>query len=283
MLLILGAIIVLIGGFFYWRYLESYVDTDDAEVDGNIHQIGSRVSGTVVGVYVENNRSVVQNQTLVDLDPRDYQAALSQAQANLTQAISALHAQAPNVPITQTTETTNVATTALEVANAQAALDAARQSYQSALAELRQAQVNEANAKAEEERYRRMAEKQEVSREVYDQRATDARSQAALVAARQASADAAEKTIAERQSALNEAQERNREVEGNLPRQIAVQHATVDSRQAGVQAARAQVAQAELNLIIAKFSARFPGSWAIKVSRWGSRSRPVRNCSRSPT
>lgn len=94
-LLVLGAIVVIVVGLLYWRYLQSYVDTDDAEVDGNISQVSSRISGTVIGVYVENNRSVVRNQTLVDLDPRDYETALAQAQANLTQAIGALHAQAP--------------------------------------------------------------------------------------------------------------------------------------------------------------------------------------------
>ena len=116
-LLIVAALAALaVCGYMFMQYLNSYVSTDDAQIDGHIHQIGSRVSSTVTGVYIEDNRSVAAGQTLVDLDPRDYQAALSQAQANLAQAQAALEAEAPNVPITQTTQLTNARTEQLEVA-----------------------------------------------------------------------------------------------------------------------------------------------------------------------
>ncbi len=104
--LVIGFIVLLIAGWFYWQYLDSYESTDDAEIDGHVNQISPRISGTVVGVYVEDTQSVVKGQTVVDLDPRDYQVALQQARANYAQALAGLSAQNPSVPITQTTQAT---------------------------------------------------------------------------------------------------------------------------------------------------------------------------------
>ncbi len=274
-ILILAALILLlVGGYLFWEYLQSYVSTDDAQIDGHIHQIGSRISGAVVGVYTENNRSVQQGQTLVDLDPRDYEATLQQAKANLAQVEANLQAQSPNVPITQTSQATAVSTSRLEVANAEAALEAARQTYESSAADVRQAAANLANAQREEERYRLLAEKEEVSRELYDQRATTARAQAELLSSRQSAADAASRTVLQRQAALNEARERATETEVNRPRELAVQHATVASRRANVQAARAQVEAAALNLSYCKIFAPVTGIIGNKTVEKGQQVAP---------
>ncbi|HJT88686.1 MAG TPA: hypothetical protein VJ732_12540, partial [Bryobacteraceae bacterium] len=56
--------VLVIGGFFLWRYLESYESTDDAEVSGHIDPVSPRVNGTVIGVYTADNRSVVAGQVL---------------------------------------------------------------------------------------------------------------------------------------------------------------------------------------------------------------------------
>lgn len=274
-LLIVAALVVLVVcGYMFMQYLNSYVSTDDAQIDGHIHQIGSRVSSTVTGVYIEDNRSVVAGQTLVDLDPRDYQAALSQAQANLAQAQAALEAEAPNVPITQTTQSTNVRTEQLEVSNAAAAVEAARQSYESAVAEVREAEVNAANAQREEERYRVLMAKDEISRELYDQKATQARSQAALVTSRKAAADSAQRVIEQRQAGLNEARERAKEVASNRPRQEAVQQANVNTRKANVRAAQAQVDAAALNLTYCKIVAPVAGIIGNKTVEVGQQVAP---------
>jgi membrane fusion protein (multidrug efflux system) len=248
LLLVVGLVAVLVAGYFLWRYLQSYESTDDAEVDGHIHQISSRIAGTVVGVYVENDRSVVPSQTLLTLDPRDYEAALTQARARLSQAQAELAAQSPNVPITATTQASNVAAARLETANAAAALEAARQTYAAALADLRQAEANRDNAAAEERRYRSLVAKDEVSREQYDQKLAAARAQEALVASRRDSADAAAKAVDQRRAALDEARTRQRAAEANQPREVAAQRSTVETRKASVAAASAEVEQARLNL-----------------------------------
>ncbi len=272
--MITGVVVLTIAGVLFWNYLQSYESTDDAEIDGHIAHIGSRISGTVIGVYTEDSRSVVAGQVLVDLDPSDYRAALAQAQANLAQAQSSLEAQAPNVPITQTTQSTAVETSQLAIANATAALEAARQSHESAVAELQQSEANAQNAAAEEARYRRLVEKQEVSREQYDQRATEARAMAALVQSRKAAADAAERAVTERETGVQQARARFLETENNRPRQLAMQHATVATRRANVDAARAQLEQAQLNLSYCKIVAPVAGIVGNKTVEVGQQVAP---------
>jgi len=43
--IIIGVVVLLVVGFFVYRYVTSYEDTDDAEVDGYINSISARVSG----------------------------------------------------------------------------------------------------------------------------------------------------------------------------------------------------------------------------------------------
>ncbi len=269
-----GTVVLVIVGMLFWNYLQSYESTDNAQVDGHINAIGSRIGGTVIAVYTENNRSVAAGQALVDLDPSDYKVSLAQAEANLAQAQAGLEAQAPNVPITETTESTTVATSQLEVANATAAVEAARRSHESAIADLRQTEASAQNAAAEELRYRQLVEKQEVSREQYDQRATAARAQAEMVASRKAAAEAAERAIAQRETELGQARARMVEAKNNQPRQVNVQHATVATRRANVDAARALLEQARLNLTYCKIAAPVAGIVGNKTVEVGQQVAP---------
>ena len=43
-----------VGGYYGWQYLQSYVDTDDAEIDGDIYSITSRITGTITAVHVQD-------------------------------------------------------------------------------------------------------------------------------------------------------------------------------------------------------------------------------------
>src|SRR5208282_2279527 len=73
------AALMCVGGMRFWNYLQSYQWTDDAEIDGHLDPISTRINDTVVRVYVENTYHVKKGQVLVDLDPRDYQVALENA------------------------------------------------------------------------------------------------------------------------------------------------------------------------------------------------------------
>jgi membrane fusion protein (multidrug efflux system) len=273
-LIVVGFVVLLIAGILLWEYISSYENTDDAFVDGHTDPISPRISGIVTAVYVENTYRVKKGQPLVQLDPRDYQVALEQAGANLEQAQASLRAQAPNVPITETSQSTVAANADLGVASARANLSAAQQRYRAAQSDLQQAEETRANAAREEERYKALVVKAEVSRELYDQRATDARAQSAQVASRTGIADAAAKDVAQAESALDQAQQRMKEATHNLPRQIAIQQETVSMRKANEQAAQAQAGQARLNLEYTRICAPADGIVGDKSVELGTQVAP---------
>jgi membrane fusion protein (multidrug efflux system) len=90
------AAFVCAGGTRFWNYLQSYEWTDDAEIDGHLDPISTRINDTVVRVYVENTYHVKAGQPLVDLDPRDFQVAVENAEANLAQAQQGVKAAQQN-------------------------------------------------------------------------------------------------------------------------------------------------------------------------------------------
>src|ERR1041384_8472895 len=98
---------VIIGGalavaalvaFFWWLHARHFEDTDDAQIDGNLTAVSSRVPGTVTAVRVDDNQQVNQGDLLVELDPADLQVALAQAKAAVALAQAPLQSEQPVVP-----------------------------------------------------------------------------------------------------------------------------------------------------------------------------------------
>jgi membrane fusion protein (multidrug efflux system) len=90
------AALLCTGGMRFWNYIHSYEWTDDAEIDGHLDPLSTRINDTVVRVYVENTYQVKAGRRLVDLDPRDYQVAVENAAANLAQAQQGVKAAQQN-------------------------------------------------------------------------------------------------------------------------------------------------------------------------------------------
>jgi membrane fusion protein, multidrug efflux system len=271
---IIAVVALVVGGRALWNYFQSYESTDDAQVNGHLNPVSARINGTVIGVYTDNNRSVVQNQTLVDLDPRDYQAAADQARASLAQARGQLAAANPNVPITETTNVTDLSTATEEVTSGEAALAAAQHDYDSAVADLRQAEANNVEAQADEKRYRELVAKDEVSHELYDQKLAAARAQAAQVDARRSAAQAGARAVEERKAALAQAESRLEQVRRNSPRQVLVRQADVQSQQGAVEAAQAALETALLQLSYCTIVAPVAGVVGDKNVEVGQRVQP---------
>src|SRR4051812_7515096 len=84
-IVLLLAIVALGLGAKWWLDSRGYESTDDAQIEGHLDLVSPRISGTVVTINpdVENNRFVKAGTLLLELDPRDYQADLEHAQANL--------------------------------------------------------------------------------------------------------------------------------------------------------------------------------------------------------
>src|ERR1700735_2005248 len=191
-----------VGAMQLWSYFDSYESTDDAQIEGHLNGISSRISGTVTAVHFENNQKVAAGEVLVELDPRDYRVSLEQAKASMGLAASQLTAERPNVPIIQTSNESVVATSEANISQAEAAVAQAERDYDSAIADLRQAEANNTIAQADEVRYRGLVEKEEISKTLYDQKLADARADEAGVESKRAGSEAARRIIAQRQASL---------------------------------------------------------------------------------
>ncbi len=264
-LLVLG-----VGGFLYWLHERQFEFTDDAEIDAHIAPVSPRVDGTVTKVYVEDNQIVKLGDPLVDLDPRDFQIALNQALAQLSQARSIVISEEPNIPITQVENTTNISGGESEVANAQAALSAAQRDREADAAKVAEAEANNARAQADLARYKLLIAKEEVSQQEYDQIVSTAKAQAATVAATQASLQSADQTVDGRRAQLQQSQSRLVQYQRNAPRALAIRRATVQSNRASAESIGTQVDQARLNLSYTKVTAPVPGIVLKRSAEVGS-------------
>lgn len=84
----LVALVLLgIGGFLYWQaFVHPYESTDDAFVDARKFTVAPKVGGYVVDVPVTDNQHVEAGAVLAQIDKRDYEVALAQAQAQVESA-----------------------------------------------------------------------------------------------------------------------------------------------------------------------------------------------------
>jgi membrane fusion protein, multidrug efflux system len=271
-------LIILVGaaiaGVRLWNYLDSYESTDDAQIDGDIYAVTSRIAGTIKAVYVEDNQQVKAGQLLVELDPRDYDVAMSEAKAALNESRSLVAVARPSVPITATTTETTLSTSATEIAQSRAAVAGAQRDYESAVADTRKVEADNVKAQADLQRYKQLVAKDEISQQQYDQADAAAKSAAANVEAKRASAEAAARAIEEAQARLEGAQTRQVEAQTNRPHQIAIQNATVLSREATAARQQTAVAQAELNLSYTKILAPIDGVIGKKNAEPGQQVAP---------
>src|SRR6266446_2544874 len=143
--LILGGIVLVaavVGLLLYYHNRES---TDDAQVDGHITPMASKVYGRVAQVLVEDNQAVKAGQVLVKIDPRDYQAALDQAKASLALAESEARSAGEDVPSGNSSADAQLLGAQADLARAQATYEQAQ------TADLAWAQANVEKSRANAE------------------------------------------------------------------------------------------------------------------------------------
>src|ERR1700741_2330828 len=126
MVILSVVLVVLVGGFFLWRYLTSYESTDDAQVDVHLYPVSARISGYVLKVNVDDNQFVQKGTVLGEMDPRDYQVAVERAKAELADAQATAQAMNLNVPVETIGTTTQVSTSEADLQATQAGVAAAQ-------------------------------------------------------------------------------------------------------------------------------------------------------------
>ena len=257
-LILVALLVVLVAGVFLWRYLSSYESTDDAQADVHLYPVSARISGYVIKVNVEDNQWVKQGTVLVEIDPKDYEVALAQAQANLENAEATAQSLSITVPITAVNTSSQISFTASDITNASAGIIAAQRQLSAAHDQVEQAEANDIKVQDDLGRYKMLVDKKEVAEQVYDQALAAARSSTAAVAAAHANESAAQQFVQQAQSKLAQAQANHKYAETG-PQQVSSTQAHVRALIADVQEKRALLEQAQLNLQYTKIVAPVDG------------------------
>ena len=252
------AVVLLVGGVFLWRYLSSYESTDDAQADVHLYPVSARISGYVVKANVDDNQWVQKGTVLVEIDPKDFEVAVSQAQANLASAEATAQSLNITVPITSVNTSSQLKSTASDIENAQAGIIAAERQLTAAHAQVQQAEANDVRAQDDLHRYKLLVDKREVAEQIYDQALAAAKASTATVAAATANESAAQQFVQQAQSRLVEAQANHQSAETG-PQQVSSTRARVRAAIADVQQKRALLEQAQLNLQYTKIVAPVSG------------------------
>jgi membrane fusion protein (multidrug efflux system) len=256
-LLVLIALL-LVAGLFLWRYLSSYESTDDAQADVHLYPVSARVSGHVVRVNVDDNQWVEKGTVLVEIDPKDYEVAVAQAQANLANAEATAQSLNITVPITSVNTSSQLRFTTSGIEEANAGVAAAEKQLTAAHAQLEAAEANDVRAQDDLHRYKLLVDKREVSPQIYDQALATAKSSTATVSASRASESAAEQFVQQARSRLAQA-DANHQYAQTGPQQVSSTKARVRALIADVEQKRASLEQAQLNLGYTKIVAPVSG------------------------
>jgi len=267
-----GAVVLaaIVGLIVYYHNRES---TDDAQVDGHITPMASKVYGRVAQVSVEDNQAVKAGQVLVKIDARDYQAALDQAKASL--ALAESEARSAGVDVPRTRE--NVASgnsnadaqllgAVADLARAQATYDAAQTADMAwAQANIEKSRANAELAKADLARYKPLMEKGEISKQQYDAAQANADATASALKADEERLEQARRNVdvakAQRDAAKAKVGQANAGVASAQAdiKQVSMKAADAQAKLAKVEQARAALEAAQLNLSYTEITAPVDG------------------------
>jgi membrane fusion protein (multidrug efflux system) len=276
-LLLVLPLIVIGGGYGGYWYVWSltHEKTDDAQTEGHIHAVASKVAGCVAEVCVRDNQEVAEGDVLVRIRSEDYQARVRLAEARLAQAEADSKTAEHNVAVLRGMTAAAIAETRAGVREEEARLEAARKDADSAQAKLAaaiaareqaQAQVKAAQADFDYASYNlgRISALREQNQAAEDEaqlaeaqcRSAEAKLSAANESVNLSAAqiDSAQNALAATQAAILVAKAAIDGQKGKLedaltgPDQVRVAEAKLELARAGVLAARAQLELARLEL-----------------------------------
>jgi len=261
LLLVAGVVVVLavVGLVVYYHNRES---TDDAQVDGHITPISSKVYGRVAEVLVTDNQQVKAGQVLAKIDPRDYQAALDQAKAQLALAESEAQSAGVDVPRTRENSASGTSNASAQLLGAQADEASAQARYEQAQTEdlsyaranIEKSRANAELAKSDLERYRPLMEKGEISKQQYDSAKANADASSSALKADEEKLAQAQRNVQVVKAQLDAAKARVGQARAGVSsaladtKQISMRAADALGKVAKVQQARAALDAAQLNL-----------------------------------
>lgn len=255
-------IILAIGVYAWIDYYSNRVSTDDAQVDGHIIPVSSKIYGNVAEVLVDDNQKVREDQVIIRIDPRDYQVKVDQAKAALMLAESQANAAGMGVSLTRETTASGTSNSEAVLAAAQAEYERTKLAYElastsdlaAAQAAVAARQADNDKAQADLVRVKPLAEKAEISKQQYDAYQATARvAESELRVARERLSSTAKDAEIKRSAMIiakarvEQAMADLQESKANL-KKTDISAATAASAAAAVSQARANLREAELQL-----------------------------------
>jgi membrane fusion protein (multidrug efflux system) len=244
---LVGMVVLIAAGIMVYGRYAAWESTDNAQIDGYIFPVSARVPGYVTRVLVDNNQHVEAGTVLAQLDPKDFEVAVATAKAALATGQATAASQQINVPITAVSTTSQLSTAQADIRNAEAGLLVAQRSSEAAQATLREAEANDLKAQDDVNRYKPLAERDEIPRQQYTQAVNSQKATAAGVEAARASAAATEQQVTQARSRVSTAQAQLQYAQ-TQPQQISVQRSRARAADAETERAAAALQQAQLNL-----------------------------------
>ncbi len=263
---ILLAVIVVaaIASIPIYSYYAARESTDDAQVDGHLIPVSPRINGTVLEVLVNDNQHVKMGQTLVKLDPADYEVALAQARAQLATAQATTSESSVNVPLTNINTLSQVDTSKTQVDEARAAVNSAQQASNqaqagivSAKATLDARQADYDKAQKDLARYKDLVAKDEISKQEYDAAQAAAQAAQANVEAAKANITVAQRNFDKATADLGQARARLQTAQVLAQQSAQIRPKQQEASEARFQEARAQVQQRDANVKQAELNLKY--------------------------
>lgn len=93
LLMVMLPLLLIILGLWYWAHSTRYQSTDNAYIYANQVSVAPQISGRVIAVPVVQNQVVTPGQVLLEIDPKPFQLALDQTNADLKTVSDQIRAQ----------------------------------------------------------------------------------------------------------------------------------------------------------------------------------------------
>lgn len=255
------AIVLALAAYFGVRHLihaRMYQTTDDAFVDAHVVSVSPRIASYAIHVYINDNSHVTKGQLLVELDPRDFQAKLDQARANLAAAKASHQAASINVRVVSKTSHGGVQEARAAVLTAQSQVLSAQNQIGAVRADRIAAEAEYTRAALDADRYQHLLMTHAVSKQATDNAVTAARTAKARLDAAKRAEDVAIANVRQAEGQVAEARARLTQALA-APDQVAYSQAQAQQAEAQIAQLESAVKLAELEFSYTKIRASTTG------------------------
>jgi len=276
-----------VGAVRWMSHLAAHQETDDAYVTGHLHQISSRIHGTVEKVLIDDNQHVSAGQVIAVLDPRDFKVKVNQAMAALASAQRQANTAFTTINLASTTALGQETNAAGAVEDARATISKTEAAVKESLAAIERAkddlvgkEAEMKRAEVDDKRFADLAADEAVSQQQADNAHRD------FIVAMKAR-DMAAKQITQANAQYEQALESVKKAKAQLIQtqgqvelaraskvQTQVNANQFDTAKAAIDEAKANLQEAELNLSYTTIVAPTTGRIGKKSVEVGQRVEP---------